>query len=80
MAGCTKTIELAAVAVGRLLGAGRPDRLVRAGGLQTTRWRGVTSGGKALALASALVVGGSVQALAQDPPDPEANRVWGAAT
>ena len=51
------------VAVGRLLGAWRPDRLVRAGGLQTTRWRGVTSGGKALALASALVVGGSGQGM-----------------
>jgi hypothetical protein len=30
-----------------------------------------------MALASALVIGGSVQALAADPPDPAANKVWG---
>jgi hypothetical protein len=43
----------------------------RAGGAQLTR---VCS---AMALASALAVGGSVQALAADPPDPAANKVWG---
>ena len=48
-----------------------------AGRAQIARWTEMTSACKAMALASALVIGGSVPALAVDPPDPAANKVWG---
>ena len=48
----------------------------RARRAQAPRRRRITGACEAMALASALIVGGSVQALAQDPPDPAANRVW----
>jgi hypothetical protein len=51
---------------------------VRAGRAQIARWTRMTSACKAMALASALVVGSLVQALAaDDPPGPAANKVWG---
>jgi len=76
MAGCTKTSDLSGDIGGPSFGAGL-DRRVRGGRAQTTRWCGMPSACKAMALALALVVGGSVQALAQDPPNQEANKVWG---
>jgi len=41
------------------------------------RWRGMPNVWKATALASTLIMGGSIEALAQDPPGPQADKVWG---
>jgi hypothetical protein len=49
----------------------------RAGRAQISRHPRITRACSAMALASALVVGSSVQALAQDVPIPEANKAWG---
>ena len=46
-------------------------------GVQITRHSRITQACSAMALASAFIVGVSVQALAVDPPNPEANKVWG---
>lgn len=41
------------------------------------RWRATAGAWKATVLAAALLVGGSIEALAQDPPDPAKDKVWG---
>jgi hypothetical protein len=74
MVGCSKTSESSAV-IDRLLGGKVAD--VRAGRAQATRWHGMASACKAIAVASTLVVGVSVHALATDPPDPATDRAWG---
>src|SRR5262245_27029675 len=73
MVRCSKTSDVSAVVVGCAVGA-RLNRRGAGRGAQTTRWRTACKG---MALVSALSVGGSVYALAADPPDPEANKAWG---
>jgi len=74
MAGRSRTFASPAAASVRL--AAGVAASARASLAQATCRHGITSAFRAMAVASALVAGTSIPAIAADPPAPAANRVW----